>query len=254
MNRPNASRRLIAKKRGPTASVVVASISASRKDLFLEAFARLGGITEASKEIGQNRCTHYEWLRLDPEYAERFRRLAANTTFNPVRQPVRQPIAASITGIQDLAKFKVEYSGKQGVYILAAPRAGRLKVGFSTNVQRRAFELQATSPESLHIVLVLSGATRSVEAQILGILDDHRSHGEWVSCTPAAVSFVYRLCRNAGEIPIDTKRALAAALLSHGAACAADESFDPNPWIDGFAAFHDPPIAIQDSLQLESAS
>ncbi len=40
--------------------------------LFLEAFAKLGNVTEAAEVSNVGRSTHYEWLETDPQYAKRF--------------------------------------------------------------------------------------------------------------------------------------------------------------------------------------
>lgn len=45
----------------------------SRKNAFLAAFRECGIITKAAEIAEINRTTHYDWLKNDPEYTERFR-------------------------------------------------------------------------------------------------------------------------------------------------------------------------------------
>jgi transposase-like protein len=46
--------------------------TATKKRLFLEAFAQAGTITQAAKSVGINRDCHYSWLSNDPEYGLAF--------------------------------------------------------------------------------------------------------------------------------------------------------------------------------------
>lgn len=45
----------------------------NRKNSFLAAFSECGNITKAAEIAGLDRSRHYDWLKNDPEYAERFK-------------------------------------------------------------------------------------------------------------------------------------------------------------------------------------
>jgi hypothetical protein len=45
---------------------------AVHQNSFLVEFAKSGAISKAAKAAGINRCTHYEWMKTDPDYAAVF--------------------------------------------------------------------------------------------------------------------------------------------------------------------------------------
>lgn len=49
------------------------AITPALQDAFLAAIRLFPNITEAAKAVGCHRSSHYEWLKSDPDYAERFR-------------------------------------------------------------------------------------------------------------------------------------------------------------------------------------
>jgi len=44
-----------------------------KKAAFLAAYAKVATVSHAAKLVEMDRCTHYEWLKTDPQYAEAFR-------------------------------------------------------------------------------------------------------------------------------------------------------------------------------------
>lgn len=53
--------------------MVTRHVSQQKKELFLAAFAETCTVTHAAEAAGIDRRTHYDWLKADPEYADRFR-------------------------------------------------------------------------------------------------------------------------------------------------------------------------------------
>lgn len=49
------------------------AIEQAKKTRFLEAFGKIGIITVAAHQAEIGRTTHYNWLKDDPEYVERFK-------------------------------------------------------------------------------------------------------------------------------------------------------------------------------------
>jgi len=44
-----------------------------KKAAFLAAYAKVATVSHAAKLVEMDRCTHYDWLKTDPQYAEAFR-------------------------------------------------------------------------------------------------------------------------------------------------------------------------------------
>lgn len=65
------------------------------------------------------------------------------------------------------------------VYILRAVGVGRIKVGFTDDIVRRAAEIQAMCPVDIEVVEVLDGAGFAQEAWLHQMLRDYWCHGEW---------------------------------------------------------------------------
>jgi hypothetical protein len=68
----NANRQKLSQKRPATAAVEAAQLT-SRKALFLEQYKAAATVTAAARAGQVDRSTHYEWLKHDPNYVERFR-------------------------------------------------------------------------------------------------------------------------------------------------------------------------------------
>lgn len=65
------------------------------------------------------------------------------------------------------------------VYIIRAIGVGMIKVGITTDVPRRFFELSSASPVPLEIVDLLEGVGFEAEKTIHNMMSAHRSHSEW---------------------------------------------------------------------------
>lgn len=68
----------------------------------------------------------------------------------------------------------------RGENVLYAVEANqRVKLGISTNLEKRMSDMQTSSPIKLKILRILKGATRAKESYIHFLLLELRSHGEW---------------------------------------------------------------------------
>ena len=45
----------------------------SKQEQFLAAYTACGNLTDAAQSIGCDRRSHYDWLKSDPTYRERYR-------------------------------------------------------------------------------------------------------------------------------------------------------------------------------------
>lgn len=68
---------------------------------------------------------------------------------------------------------------KQGCVYFVGPKNGPIKIGYSTDVQRRLARLQSHSPVRLAVLAVLVGGTVEVERGYHARFSRHRLHGEW---------------------------------------------------------------------------
>ena len=65
------------------------------------------------------------------------------------------------------------------VYILRAVGVGRIKVGVTEDIARRAAEIRAMCPVDIEVVEVLENAGFAQEAWLHEMLRDYWCHGEW---------------------------------------------------------------------------
>lgn len=65
------------------------------------------------------------------------------------------------------------------VYIIRAIGVRMIKIGITTDVERRFSEISSMSPVKLEIVDLLHGVGFGVEATVHDLMYEHRSHGEW---------------------------------------------------------------------------
>ena len=73
-------------------------------------------------------------------------------------------------------------AGKGFVYVVSG-EGGLLKIGWSSNPERRLKELQVASPHSLKFLKTWPGSMEEEKA-LHRLLMDHRVHGEWFSRSP----------------------------------------------------------------------
>lgn len=83
------------------------------------------------------------------------------------------------------------YEGKGRVYFLSA--AGLVKIGFTTNFEKRFAALQGGSPLPLSILGVVPG-TPAREKEFHWLFADLRRHGEWFNLTDKLSRFIEREC------------------------------------------------------------
>ena len=65
------------------------------------------------------------------------------------------------------------------VYIIRAIGVHMIKIGITSDIERRVAEISSMSPVKLEIVDLLHGVGFGVEATVHELMYDHRSHGEW---------------------------------------------------------------------------
>lgn len=75
------------------------------------------------------------------------------------------------------------------VYVIGAPNSGRVKIGWSNDVDRRLGEIQSMSPVSLVVQMTAEG-DRELEAVLHRHFKDCRVHGEWFDLGDDAVKQV----------------------------------------------------------------
>lgn len=76
-------------------------------------------------------------------------------------------------------------SGK--VYFIAAP--GRIKIGWTTQPEKRLAQLRYTDMDELSVLGVIDGS-RSLERRIHNLVDKHRRRGEWFADVPEVRAIV----------------------------------------------------------------
>lgn len=120
------------------------------------------------------------------------------------------------------------------VYIVRAVGTGKIKVGVTTDLDRRLSEIRALCPVDIEIVRVIEGVERGVESDIHALLREYHSHNEWfyedralelalhwagiVDSTASDIAaFIYR------HIPPEEMRKLILLLHAAGAANIANE-------------------------------
>lgn len=104
----------------PTEAHAKQSRTIRAQGAFLAAFAKMGMVTRAAEAAGIDRWTHYEWLKVDPDYKREFERACTIVTdawedeairraFHGVEKPV------TVAGARELVK---EYSDRLAEFIL----------------------------------------------------------------------------------------------------------------------------------------
>lgn len=89
------------------------TLTRETKNKFLEVYASIGNVRETAAQTGIHRSTHYDWLKHDPDYAERFGE-AESQYCDLVRETVRQ---RAILGVShDVFNGKGDYVGTRTVY------------------------------------------------------------------------------------------------------------------------------------------
>ena len=68
------------------------------------------------------------------------------------------------------------------VYIIEAVGAGRVKIGYASNVEQRLSTLRTASPLELRVVKVWQ-ASAALEKRLHEALAEHRVRGEWFACS-----------------------------------------------------------------------
>jgi hypothetical protein len=84
-------------------------------------------------------------------------------------------------------------SGRWKLYVVEAPRAGRVKIGISMDPERRRRDLQAASPESLTLVATMDGSYAD-EMVLHERFAEYREHGEWFRLEGALAEWIEGGC------------------------------------------------------------
>ncbi|MDD5199209.1 MAG: hypothetical protein PHC88_05345 [Terrimicrobiaceae bacterium] len=95
-----------------------------RQKLFLEIYAQVGNVSKAAEHAELNRCTHYEWMDLDPTYPERFHD-AESRFLDRVRDFVRR---RAIDGVPEPLIWQGEFMKDQatGEILTVLKRSDRI--------------------------------------------------------------------------------------------------------------------------------
>lgn len=89
-----------------------------------------------------------------------------------------------------------EYAGDSYVYFLQAKSLGHIKIGTTTNMQRRFSEIKTGCPDEL-VLLGITKGDANIERQIHEKFADSRVRGEWFAPSDDLASFIERVARNA---------------------------------------------------------
>jgi hypothetical protein len=89
--------------------------------------------------------------------------------------------------------------GKSEVYFIQNEQANMIKIGFSTDVNRRLDSLQTASPHPLQLMLSVPGSLQD-EHSLHRLFDSCRGHGEWFEPHPDLLEFI-DTCRDLYKIP-----------------------------------------------------
>lgn len=77
------------------------------------------------------------------------------------------------------------------VYFIQASTGGPIKIGLTTDVNRRLKELQMCCPIPLQIIHVIPGGDQKLEKQLHKSFSLHRLHGEWFDATGDLLKFIH---------------------------------------------------------------
>lgn len=85
------------------------------------------------------------------------------------------------------------------VYFVCAPKSQLVKIGLAVDVQRRFAQLQAMSPEPIHLLGVIEG-DRALECRLHRRFALNRHHGEWFNLTSSIREYVLE---NLSGVPVN---------------------------------------------------
>lgn len=114
-------------------------------------------------------------------------------------EEVRKKVAAGEKielSLEDKKRLYVATHALSTVYFIAAPDAGMIKIGKTTNLEKRLATLRTMSPVTLEPICTID-YDDNMEARIHRHLSEYRSHGEWFFADKPVLDFI-RCYRNQG--------------------------------------------------------
>lgn len=89
------------------------------------------------------------------------------------------------------------------IYFLHAPEAGRIKIGYSKDCDRRVGDFTVGCPVELNLLTTAEGSQQDEHA-LHRTFRDLRRRGEWFEASPSLLAF----CRILASVPENARRAL----------------------------------------------
>ena len=81
------------------------------------------------------------------------------------------------------------YEGVSCVYFVQAKKMGLIKIGYSTNVQKRLGALSTGCPDALELLCVVKG-DQKLESKVHQKFAEDRVKGEWFNPSPGLLAFI----------------------------------------------------------------
>jgi len=135
-------------------------IARGKKEAFLAAFAETATITAAAAVVGIDRRTHYDWLKADPEYTERFRaaeQAVADSLEAEAIRRAREGVEKGVWHQGELVGHERQFSDTLLIFLLKGHKPDKFK-------DRH----QVTAEVTHHEVDDFAEAVRQLEAELAG--------------------------------------------------------------------------------------
>lgn len=79
----------------------------------------------------------------------------------------------------------------QGVYFVQGETTKRIKIGYSSQIEKRIKGLQTSEP--IKLIHVIPNASTDAESSLHNKFSHMRTHGEWFTSHPKLLAFIYSL-------------------------------------------------------------